>query len=91
MTNGLGHSYLGYAAMVGGAMGLVLAPIMVIIKYMTGWAVVPEPIWVGAAQEALGGLLQFTTPPGLWMAYGSVYTMALVLSSTCISTRTEFL
>ena len=79
MTNGLGYSYLGYAAMVGGAMGLVLAPIMVIIKYMTGWAVVPEPIWVGAAQEALGGLLQFTTPPGLWMAFGSVYTMALVL------------
>ena len=60
-------------------MGLLLAPIMVIIKYMTGWAIIPEPMWVGAAQEALGGLLQFATPSGLWMAYGSVYTLALLL------------
>jgi hypothetical protein len=51
---------------------------MVIIKYMTGWAVVPEPIWVRPAQEALGGLLRFATPPGLWMAYGSAYTAALL-------------
>ena len=61
-------------------MGLLLAPIMVIIKYMTGWAVIPEPIWVSAAQEALGGLLQFAAPPGLWMAYGSLYTLALLLT-----------
>ena len=52
---------------------------MVIIKYMTGWAIIPEPMWVGPAQEALGGLLQFAPPPGLWMAYGSVYTTALLL------------
>jgi hypothetical protein len=65
--------------MAGGAMGLVLAPIMVIVKYMTGWAIIPEPSWVGVAQEALGGLLQFATPSGLWMAYGSVYTVALLL------------
>ena len=79
MRNGPDHPYVGYVAMAGGAMGLVLAPIMVIIKYMTGWAIIPEPMWVGAAQEALGGLLQFATPPGLWMAYGSVYTLALLL------------
>jgi hypothetical protein len=79
MKTGVNHSHIGYAAMAGGAMGLLLAPIMVIIKYMTGWAIIPEPTWVAAAQEALGGLLQFATPPGLWMAYGSVYTLALLL------------
>jgi hypothetical protein len=79
MKNSSDRSSVGYVAMAGGAMGLLLAPIMVIIKYMTGWAVIPEPIWVGAAQEALGGLLRFATPPGLWMAYGSAYTLALLL------------
>jgi hypothetical protein len=65
--------------MVGGALGLVLAPILVIVKYMTGWAVIPQPIWVGAAQEGLASLLQFASPPGLWMVYGSAYTIALLL------------
>jgi hypothetical protein len=60
-------------------MGILLAPFMVIIKYMTGWSVIPEPGWVGAAEEVLGGLLQFAPPSGLWMAYGSAYTMALLL------------
>ena len=36
MRNGLGHSYAGCAAIAGGAMGILLAPVMVIIKYMTG-------------------------------------------------------
>jgi hypothetical protein len=79
MNNSFNHSYIGYAAMAGGTLGFLLAPIMVIIKYMTGWAVIPEPRWVGAAQEALGGLLQFAKPPGVWMAYGSAYTLALLL------------
>lgn len=73
------YSFIGYVAIAGGAMGLLLAPVMVVIKYMTGWAVVPEPAWVNAAQNALGGLLQFASPPGLWMAYGSAYTLALLL------------
>ncbi len=72
-------AYAGYAAMAGGILGLLLAPIMVIIKYMTGWAVISEPVWVEPAQRALGGLLQFATPPGLWTVYGSAYTVALVL------------
>lgn len=59
MRNASGHSYAGYVAMAGGAMGLLLAPVMVIIKYMTGWAVIPEPPSLGVAQEALGGLLRF--------------------------------
>lgn len=79
MKDGSGHSFVGYLAIVGGTMGLILAPIMVIIKYMTGWAIIPEPTWVGAARQALGSLLQFATPAGLWMAYGSVYTVALLL------------
>jgi hypothetical protein len=69
----------GYAAIAGGALGLLLAPVMVVIKYMTGWRVIPEPPWVGAAREALGPLLEFGSPPALWMAYGSGYTLALVL------------
>jgi len=79
MTNVSRRAFRGYAAMAGGAMGLLLAPIMVIIKYMTGWNVIPKPIWIGPAQEALGGLLQFATPSGLWMTYGTAYTMALLL------------
>jgi hypothetical protein len=78
MTDRFKRSSIGYLAMAGGTMGLLLAPVMVIIKYMTGWAVIPQPIWVDAARDALGGLLQFATPPGLWMAYGAAYTVALV-------------
>jgi hypothetical protein len=70
---------LGWLAMAGGALGFVLAPVMVIIKYMTGWAVVPRPAWVAPAQDALGVLLAFAGPPGLWMAYGTAYTVALCL------------
>jgi hypothetical protein len=69
---------IGYVAMVGGALGVLLAPVLVIIRYMTGWAVIPRPFWVETTQQALGSLLQFTTPVGLWMIYGSVYTVALV-------------
>ena len=52
---------------------------MVIIKYMTGWAIIPEPAWVAPAQQALGDLLQFAAPPALWTVYGSGYTVALLL------------
>jgi len=72
------RSFAGHVAMVGGTMGLLLAPMLVIVKYMTGWAVIPQPLWVRPAQEALSGLLQFATPPGLWMVYGTAYTIALL-------------
>lgn len=74
-----GRRYVGWIATTGGALGLLLAPIMVIIKYMTGWAIVPEPGWVGPARHALGSLLQFAAPPSLWTVYGSGYTAALLL------------
>jgi len=78
MKSGFDQSNIGYVAMAGGAMGIVLAPVLVIVKYMTGWAVITEPKWIVPAQEALGGLLQFATPQGLWMVYGSAYTIALI-------------
>jgi hypothetical protein len=76
---GLDRRYLGYLLTAGGALGVLLAPVMVIIKYMTGWAVIPEPGWVAPARRAMGGLLQFAAPPALWTVYGSAYTVALVL------------
>jgi hypothetical protein len=57
----------------------MLAPIMVIVKYMTGWAIVPKPAWVNWAQGTLQPLLAFSSPPGLWIVYGTGYTIALVL------------
>lgn len=79
MNDAVDRSSTGYAALVGGAMGLLLAPVMVIVKYMTGWVVVPEPGWVAPARDTLGALLQFSAPPGLWTAYGTAYTAALLL------------
>ena len=73
------NRWTGYCAIAGGALGLLLAPVMVTIKYMTGWTIIPEPFWVEPTQRTMGGLLQFAAPPGLWMAYGSVYTLALLL------------
>jgi hypothetical protein len=52
---------------------------MVIIKYMTGWDIIPQPAWVDSVRAVLGGLLTFATPPTLWTVYGSAYTVALIL------------
>jgi hypothetical protein len=70
---------IGYIAMAGGFVGLVLAPIMVAIKYMTGWAIIPEPAWVPLASHALGAVLPSATPPELWTIFGTAYTVALLL------------
>jgi hypothetical protein len=69
----------GVAAIAGGTLGVLLAPVMVVVKYMTGWAVVPQPAWIGVARDTLGPLLTFSSPVGLWVAYGRIYTIALVL------------
>jgi len=70
---------VGYLAVAGGVLGLLLAPAMVTIKYMTGWAVVPEPMWVGAARRAMAALLPTATPVHLWVLFGTGYTVALLL------------
>jgi hypothetical protein len=69
----------GTAAIVGGILGVFLGPIMVMVKYQTGWAVIPEPAWIAAATPVFGPLLNFGTPVTRWIVYGSVYTFALVL------------
>ncbi|MGH9718898.1 MAG: hypothetical protein ACRD8O_01685, partial [Bryobacteraceae bacterium] len=69
----------GYAAMAGGALGVLLGPILVMVKYMTGWSVIPEPSWIAVIRPALGPLLTFATPVRLWVVYGSLYTLALLL------------
>lgn len=79
MKNEAGCRVVGYLAIGGGALGLALAPVMVIIKYMTGWAIIPQPWWVDSIRTGLGGLLTFATPPVLWTVYGSAYTIALIL------------
>ncbi len=79
MTSRLRDSYLGSCALAGGVVGFLMAPAMVTIKYMTGWSIIPKPFWVEPAQQALSGLVPFATPPELWMAFGTAYTIALLL------------
>jgi hypothetical protein len=60
-------------------LAVALAPIMVAVKYLTGWAVIPEPFWIARASPILGPLLAFGSPVRLWIVYGSLYTIALAL------------
>jgi hypothetical protein len=69
----------GVAAILGGALGLLLAPILVAVKYATGWAIVPEPAWIAAARPALDRLFGGATPVELWQTYGRLYTLALLM------------
>ena len=70
---------LGLLAMAGGALGLALAPPLVAIKYMTGWAIVPEPFWVPAARASLAAAFPAATPAELWTGFGTAYSIALAL------------
>jgi hypothetical protein len=69
----------GTAAIIGGVLGVVVAPFMVIVKYQTGWSVIPEPAWIAIATPLAGTLANFGTPVTRWIVYGSVYTLALLL------------
>lgn len=71
--------WIGYLTMVGGATALVLAPPMVAIKYMTGWAIIPEPFWVPAAKAWLAAAFPTTSPAALWVGFGTGYSVALLL------------
>jgi len=69
----------GTAAIAGGVLGVLVAPLMVIVKYQTGWSVIPEPAWIAMAMPIIGAPLEFGTPVTRWIVYGSVYTVALLL------------
>jgi len=69
----------GYAALLGSTLALLLTPAMVAIKYMTGWAIIPEPFWVPAARATLAAAFGTSTPAELWTAFGTAYSIALLL------------
>ena len=75
------QNFAGYAAIIGGVLAVVLAPIMVIIKYMTGWAIVTKPAWIDIISPAIDVLFSFGTPVELWVVYGLIYSVALLLMS----------
>lgn len=64
---------------LGGTMALLLAPAMVAIKYMTGWAIIPQPSWVPTAQAWLAAVFPTHTPAELWVGFGTAYSVALLL------------
>jgi hypothetical protein len=65
--------------MLGGILAVALAPILVAIKYMTGWAIIPEPFWVPTAKAWLTIAFPASSPAQLWMAFGTGYSLALLL------------
>lgn len=65
--------------MIGGILAILLAPVMVIIKYMTGWSIIPEPSWIEPVSSFLAPILSFAPAPELWSFYGSFYSLALLL------------
>ena len=69
----------GYLTMVGGVMAVALAPPLVAIKYMTGWAIIPEPFWVSTGKAWLANTFPGQTPAQLWTAFGTGYSVALLL------------
>lgn len=73
------NRWIGYGAMLGGIAALVLAPLMVAIKYMTGWAIIPEPFWVPAVEGWLAAIFPRTSAPALWAAFGTAWSIALLL------------
>lgn len=71
--------WIGYLTMLGGGLALLLAPPMVTIKYMTGWAIIPEPFWVPTVKAWLAATFASATPAELWMGFGTGYSIALLL------------
>jgi hypothetical protein len=78
VMNATNVRWIGYGAALGGALAVALAPPLVAIKYMTGWAVIPEPIWVPAVRAWLGETFSSATPAELWMGFGTAYSVALL-------------
>jgi hypothetical protein len=72
-------AWVGHSTLLGGALALALSPPLVAVKYMTGWAIIPEPFWVSAAKGWLGAIFPTTTAAELWMGFGTAYSLALLL------------
>jgi hypothetical protein len=72
--------------MAGGVMGLLLAPIMVIVKYMTGWAIIPEPAWVARMAVGVSALRRRFLEPWLAWMFVLLFPSAVVASITWLPT-----
>jgi len=72
----------GLAALAGGLLGVAIAPLMVMVKYATGWSILPRPAWEPVARRAVEPLVTFASPVALWVFYGAIYTAALLLMLT---------
>ena len=70
---------IGALALIGGVTSIGLAPLLVSIKYLTGWAIIPEPFWVAAVNELLAAALPGMTPAELWRSVGTMYSVSLLL------------
>jgi hypothetical protein len=71
--------YAGLAAMFGGVLAVAVTPLMVMVKYATGWSIIPRPAWTFLAGDVLDPLVSLGTPVQMWVAYGAIYTVALLL------------
>jgi hypothetical protein len=77
---GIAHARgMGYLTLAGSAIALAMAPIMVAIKYMTGWAIIPAPFWVPSASTWLATAFPTATPAQLWTGFGTVYSIGLLV------------
>ena len=65
---------------LGGLGMLVLAPLLVVVKYRTGWAIIPEPGWVAPLDRSLPEWWQAASPPLLWRWCGTAYALFLGLT-----------
>lgn len=64
--------------LLAGTVALALGPVMVAIKYLTGWRIIPVPWWVDAL-GAMESLQRLGPATRLWTAFGSVYAVALAV------------
>ena len=66
--------------MFGGVLAVAVTPLMVMVKYATGWSIIPRPAWTFLAGDVLDPLVSLGTPVQMWVAYGAIYTVALLLT-----------
>ncbi len=69
----------GLAAVIGGAIAVLVTPLQVMVKYDTGWNVIPRPAWEAMARPMVAPLVSFGTPVTMWIVSGSVFAVAMAL------------